>query len=254
MKTSSNQIILLILLTVVCVSCSTSPKGEYPSAKIDRPYNLPVDVAKVTVGYGHTKVSTEDESDNLGSSEDYSKNSLQAGFEDGVWKNVSWLYPIGIRWTAFQNDSHTFGVSGVTLLLASSISLDYWYRMSESFSLRPFYKNQRMDTFIIDSSRDTMGLELIYQVNEKFSVSPIYEVGRYSSDSELFETLFEDIDESDIDADFYSDGVVRSVTLELLYNINERWDIFLLGTQDKVIYEDYTLVTSNTSLNFNYFY
>ncbi|MBD63710.1 MAG: hypothetical protein CME62_00760 [Halobacteriovoraceae bacterium] len=241
-----------ILLTLTAISCASQPKGEYSESKIERPYNLPYDVAKFSFGAEYSIDKVSEPIEELGDAD-----TLESGYpfitaENGWLDRFSWIFPLGFRWNILKTDTQDFGISAYTSFFITHFSIDYWYEFHWLMSFRPYYRSKQVKAVLFESSRDALGIELVYQFTKKFAFSPRYELGRYSVDSNFIEQVFEE--NFEVRPELYNDGLLSSYGLEVLYSISDAWDVVLLGEQDLVQFSDYDLRTTKLSLTFSFFY
>lgn len=215
------KILVLCASVLGLISCSSVPKGEYSRSEIDRPYALPDDVASFSFGSAATVYHTDDEDvESEDQEEGYSSTLL--GFEQGISNNVSWIYPLGLKWNIHSKDKHTFGLSFYTLILYTTTSLDYWYRINEKFSLRPYFRTKSFNFFFVEEDLQGPGVDLVFQATEKFAMTFGYSAGTFSGSSDFLDILLTGSNEESVTK---VDGTFSVVSLKLLYSIHERWDL-----------------------------
>jgi hypothetical protein len=249
------QSILLALTLISVIGCSSTPKGEYSKSKIERPYALPDDIATTEFGYNFETLSSSNVDGETASSDadEQSYSIPYFAFEQGIAENVSWIYPIGIRWGILKNDKHTAGISVASVIFVTTTSLDYWYRISEKFSIRPFFRTLKIDIFILEEDRQGPGLELVYQATEALAISLTADQGTYSGGSDLVDAIFDDISGSD-DSDSSVDGTYSGFSVAAQYALNDKWDLNISVGSVKTQTDDFTIGSSNGKLGFKYIY
>ncbi len=246
----------LFLCGFIFMGCSSStPKGQYSKSKVERPYALPDDVA--TFAFGQSTVITKSSELDIVLDEDDSAEAAFSipyfRFEQGISKNASWLYPLGFKWAIFENETSMFGVSAASVIFYSTLSVDYWHKISEKISLRPYFRTRNISFFIINEQRQGPGLDILYQATEKFALSIGGGAGTYSANSDFIDAIVNDINDDD-ESDTRVDGTYTGFNLTALYSITDSWDFnFEVGSStDKV--EDFTLETTNMDIGFTYIY
>lgn len=245
-----------ILLLLLFISCSTTPKSEYSRTKIDRPYALPDSIASVEAGYLVSKtkvseVSDVDVPDFVGI--DFVQQLPILRFEQGIGSSVNWIYPLGVRWSAYDDQKHMLGLSVASLLFYTTTRLDYWYRISEKFSFRPHYINESLILIIINQAWDLTGGELVYQHNEKLAFTFGVDVGAFTGTSPLIDEILEDITEEDQD-DVRLEGDVTRFNLGLQYSLTANWDLNTIATLEKIVFDEFETSETQLDLSFTYFY
>lgn len=247
---------LVFVSLFTLISCSSTPKGEYSRSHIDRPYALPDDVASFAFGVASIRTETTDVTNDALSDvdDDVEEGSLPLlGWENGISDNASWIYPLGFRWGIYENEKHTVGVSFATFLFATFYSIDYWYRLNDKFSLRPFFKNEQITTFIYNDRRDLYGLELVYQAQKHLALMLKYSQGTYEGYSPFIDAIVEDISGTEQD-DTKVEGDVNRMSLGGIYSFAENWDFRFSAYREAIELDDFTNNISALDLRFVYFY
>lgn len=245
---------LLPLMFLIIFSCSSTPKGEYSQSKIERPYALPDDIASFEVGYSVRASKAVDFSeDDKVEDENQAASFPLIGFEQGISKSVSWIYPIGLKWNIYNNDKHTFGTTASSLFFYSSLSLDYWYRLTENLSIRPYFKNEKVSLILINEARDVFGAEALYQLTSKLSLSLNYDKGAYRAASPFLDAIMEDISGREKE-NVRIHGLVSRVGLNAQYSFSENWDFLSTFAIEQIEFDDFTNQASKLNLSFVYFY
>ena len=60
-----NRIFLVFFFALMTIACNTAPKGEYSRSKIARPYAMPDDVARSSLGFNYSRFELEDDLNTL---------------------------------------------------------------------------------------------------------------------------------------------------------------------------------------------
>lgn len=230
----------------------TRPMGEYPRSHIDRPYTLPENVVKGSFGAQTSNLKLKKASDsvtNVQETDSYISPSfaLDARIND----NLTWVYPIGLRWRIYHDETHNIGVAGGTLLLYNYIGFDYWYRLSPRWSLRPSATGRHLNLIFIEESQTSVNLDVVFQATENWSLSLIGSAGDYSTKSELIERIVTGITNDDFSTEVK--GEFYSVGISTLYSLSPEWDVTA-----SLSYKQYDLTYEFTgiegSLGFNMFW
>lgn len=246
------SVLMVSLISILGISCSSVPKGEYSRTKIERPYSLPDDVAKTSIGA--TTVATEitEADDEVANDDETSGGSTPTLlFENGISKNVSWIYPLGLKWGIYSDESHTVGFSFASLFIITTYSFDYWFKLSEKISLRPYTRYSLIDIFFIRDERRYNGAEVLYQLNEKLALNTFYHIGTYSGKSEFIEAVVTGLTGSD-DIDTEVTGTIAGGGFGVHYSISDKWD-FDSSIQFETLEVD-SFTTSSTQLKFDFGY
>ncbi len=242
----------IVLSSIILVSCSTNPKGEYSRTKIERPYSLPHDVASAEIGVRSVSVETSEiENDVEDESETYSSTLME--FEDGINSSVSWVYPIGLRAKFYSDEKHTFGASGVTFFIYTQYQVDYWYRVNQKVSLRPSFTNEQIDFLFYNEKKQLTGLEMLYQVNNHLALSLYGGAGTYESNSDLFDKIIEDITGEEQE-DTEVSGDIKRLSLGAVYSFSELWDGKLKYIRDMIEVDEFKVDSNILDLSFVYYY
>lgn len=219
------KVALAASLAFFLSACEIAPKGELTRTEIDRPYTLPDDVAKISgaVSSQSTRLENPDDSYNH-TSESTTNTTPGILFENSINDDFGWIFPLGFRWRIFHDERNSFGISAFTLILFNALSVDYWFRISDQFSLRPYYRAASMDWIFVQERRNYFGAELLYQATDHWAFSGYGHGGRYSVKSELVDIIvrgFSNNDDftSEVSGDFWGAG------LSTVYSADERWDI-----------------------------
>ena len=232
--------------------CSITPKGNYSNSLIDRPYALPDDIATVTFGGRYEREELKDASDSAtGKKEEDEVVLPRLYFEHGIGKSFSWIYPIGLKWGIYQNDKHLLGVSLLTYLVHDYYSVDYWYRVGESFSIRPYHRGERFQLLLVNRSHRFSGAEFLYQANDKLSLGLYGHMGNYTASSPMFEAIVKGITNSDdpstkVTSDFKEAG------FRLMYSMSESWDINAALGMASYDFDDFETTSIRTNFSLSY--
>tara|TARA_B100001971_G_C18268046_1_gene596754 strand:- start:202774 stop:203529 length:756 start_codon:yes stop_codon:yes gene_type:complete len=250
------KILYLVSILFLFIACSSTPKGDYSRSHIDRPYALPDDVASVEFGASgyHTQVTEVDDISTSSldvSSTDYAMPLLR--FEQGINENVSWLYPLGVKWGVLRSREHNLGISFATLFLYTQYRIDYWYRLSEKVSLRPYFSSDQMDLLIFNTREDVIGLDILYQYTSNLALSLNLGSGKYEGYSPFFDQVLEDISGEEED-DIKVEGDIIKYGLGLIYSFHERWDLRTSLAQEIIDYSDFSTKRTELDLSLVYFY
>lgn len=230
------------------ISCSSTPKGEYSRSVIDRPYALPDDVATTTFSSTSINSKLKDSADSVsGESEELNQSLPSITFENGIGTDVSWIYPIGVKWGIYNNEKHTFGFSFATVFLLTTYSLDYWYRISDSLSLRPYYRGYNLDFIIVEEERRFTGADLIFQATSNFAITGGFNTGTYKGKSELFDLIVNG-DTTGDDLDVETEGTFTTLSLGLTYSLSDYWDLFASFAREDLKVEDFETETTSGTL------
>jgi hypothetical protein len=236
---------ILIILLFTGAACNTLPKGEYSRSFIERPYSLPDDVATVSFGANSTTYKVEEkQGNNTFNSEDDENALIFANFENGINNNLSWIYPLGLRWTLLNQNDHTIGISAMTFFIFNFLKIDYWYRLSSDISIRPFFQVTRFNYLYFREKKELLGIDLVWQVHQNFSITFKGFGGEYSGSSGILEDILNDIFGSSTSTEVT--GEIKGGGLGFLYSINDRFD-FVIDAQYSRI-EDNAVNSSNYSL------
>lgn len=242
------------LLCLSALSCTIAPKGNYSRTHIDRPYTLNEDVAKVSFGVQSTSVDLVNANDSAtGQTESDNYSSPLLLFENGVSDNFTWIFPIGLRWRIYNDEKNSLGISGMTGIFWTILSFDYWLRLSERFSLRPYARYLGYDFIFVEEERQFQGLEVLYQLNKYWSFSFYGHKGEYRGQSDLIDIIVNGLAGTD---DFTSEvtGEYRGVGLKSLYSLNDRWDVFIDVLRERYYFDDFDLDGTAMDLGFNYYW
>jgi len=239
--------LLSVLVSLIFISCSTTPKGDYSRTKIERPYSLPDDVAQTSFGISTISEKITDADESIEEDDYDSYGSFLLYFENGIGEDVSWVFPLGIKYSAYSDEKHTVGLTAFTLFLYNYASLDYWYRVNKEISLRPYYRHTSFDIGFTEDKRNFYGLEFLYQTTSNLALGLDFSSGKYTTSSDLLEGFF-GLSASEVSGNFTRLGLIG------LYSLSEKWDIeWKLYTQDQQA-DNADLETSTAELQFNYFY
>ncbi len=251
---SSKKLNLLITLIffVLFSGCAVAPRGNYYNSKIERPYALPDDIAITSFEIKGYRDSFNDSSKSAtGRKEKEQKLIPKIRFENGISQNVSWIYPLGLRWGLYQGETHTFGLKAFTLLLISDYSFDYWYRLNSSVSIRPYYRGKSLDLFFVKESRNFTGVEFLYQATNNLAISIYGNSGNYKTSSPLIEAILNGATGSD---DFSTElsGTFKQIGFNGFYSINEQWDFYTIASAANYKLKDFEIknITANFGLNY----
>lgn len=248
--------ILSFVGSLLLISCSSTPKGEYSRSFIDRPYALPDDVASVEFGAVARNSETIDISSNSSVDDENEMTSTTTPtliFEQGISNSVSWIYPLGLKWGIFNNENHTLGAKLASFLIYTTYSFDYWYRVSNKFSVRPHFTSEQLTTFFVNDRRNMTGLDLIYQANNSLALITSIQGGSYEGYSPFLDAVIEDItgeDEEDIEVN----GDLVRYGIGAIYSLSESWDVRGDLMVESIEFDDFTSRTSILDLSFVYFY
>lgn len=246
--------LLIFLVLILSCACSIAPRGEYSRSEVNRPYSAPDDIAIFQASYLIQTYTI----DNLvvdtitQNSDTYTLNMINLGLEHGISDNVSWVYPLGLKYTISENEKHSFGFSFNTLFIITNASLDYWYRLNDSWSIRPFIRTRDIDAYIIIERKKSIGSSFVYQFNDEFSLTPSLEYGSYELGSDLVEDLFSELSDDDLNAT--SKGTFRNIELNLLYSISKWIDLTGSLSNERISLDDYDLVINSAQLGINLIY
>ncbi len=244
--------IFIVLSSIILVSCSTNPKGEYSRTEIDRPYSLPHDVASAEIGVRSVSVETSEAKNDVDDENDAYSSTLM-GFEDGINNSVSWIYPIGLRAKFYSDEKHTFGASGVTFFVYTQYQVDYWYRINKKISLRPSFTNEQIDFIFFNEKKQLTGLELLYQVNGHFALTLYGGTGTYESNSSLFDDIIEDITGEEQE-DTEVSGNINRISAGAIYSFSELWDGKIKYIKDMIEVDEFKVDSHILDLSFVYYY
>jgi len=240
---------LAILFSFILIGCSSTPKGEYSRSKIDRPYSLPDDVARSSFGlYAESIEVTKSDSLTEDEDDDDAYGSYLLSFETGIGEDASWIFPLGLRYTAYNDEKHTVGLTAYTLIVFNYASLDYWYRINDKVSLRPYYRNTNLNFLIVEDDRKFFGTEILFQTTQNLALGLDLSKGSFTTKSDFLDDLF-DTKNNETSGDFFRLG------LNGLYSLSEKWDIeWSIYTQNQEADNDTEIKSGGTEFLFNYFY
>lgn len=219
--------LFLVFIFLALAACSTPGQKmpEYPQRWIDRPYTLPANLMKFSaqVGFQRQAVSSKEYSI-TGKAEAVNYTIPILDYEAGINDDVTYSALLGLKWRIYSDEKHSVGINAWTLLLWSTLSVDYWYRVSESVSLRPYYRASHLNLFVIETTTSIPGLEVLFQVTDNWGLSTYYQRGRYKTRSEFVELIVNGITKSN---DFNTEltGTVSEFGLATVYSLNPHWDL-----------------------------
>jgi hypothetical protein len=244
----------ILLMSTLFVACSSTPKGSYSRSHIDRPYALPDDVASFEFGAVTRAFETKDVSNESTVDDDtYGSSTPTLIFEHGISDNVSWIYPLGVKWNIFNNEKHTFGVKLASFIIYNTYSIDYWYRLSKNISLRPYFLNEQLTTFFYNERKDLYGIETLYQLNSNLALNFSYGIGTFEGYSPFLDAIVEDITGSEQE-DFVLEGSLVRFKLGSIYSISELWDVRGSLAFETIKLDEFTNDISTFDLSFVYLY
>jgi hypothetical protein len=231
-----------------------APRGEYSRSEIKRPYAAPDDIAVFRTSYIIQTYTI----DNLvvdtitQNSDTYTLNLINLGLEHGISDNASWIYPLGFKYTFFENEKHSFGFNINTLFFVTNFNLDYWYAVNDNWSIRPFIRTRDIDAYVIIERKKSIGTAFVYQHSDNFSLTPKIEYGSYELGSKLVEDVFTELSDDDLDAT--SKGTFRNIELALLYSLSKWLDLKGSLGNERIDLDDYDLVINSAELGINIIY
>ena len=244
-----------ISLTLICLfsGCAITPKGDYHKSKIERPYALPDDIAITSYGMEYDIDSMNNAEKSATKKQEKDRNFLpRLIFEHGIGKNVNWIYPLGIRWGIYQGERHTLGLKAHvhTVFFLSEYSFDYWYKLSPSISIRPYYRRKSSHIIFIDKSSNFAGVEILYQTTEKLALSIYGHAGNHKVRSRFIELIVYGFSGKHLSSEF--SGTFKRIGLGNLYSINDKWDIYAKASMANYKLEDYKIKNIAAHLGLNY--
>lgn len=255
----SNRVrFLFFILSFVLffTSCSSTPKGSYSRSHIDRPYAMPDDVASIELGASAYQSSVKDvtgvSSLVADTTQFYGLPILK--FEHGISSNLSWIYPLGLRWGVFDKNEHNLGFSFFSLLLYNEYSLDYWYRFNHKISLRPYFKSEQTNILFYEQRTDIYGANILYQKTENLALSFGVGVGTFFGRSQFFETIIDEILQSQSSLDSSVSGDVLRLSVQIIYSLSDRWDFRSEIFSETIAMPLFNVSTQRLSTSFVYFY
>lgn len=213
-------------MLIGATACTIAPKADYTRTHVDRPYTLPSDVAKVTFGAQHNSRKAEETIS--GVTADNSKELVTPlwELENGVVDSFTWIFPLGFKLRFYSDNFHSLGVSAYSLYVQNAFSVDYWLRLHENVSLRPFYRGEYTPALYFEEERSYYGGDLLFQLNDYWSWTFTGHYGKYSGHSKFFEVLLKDLipgfdKESVVSGNYWSAGA------STLISLSEYWDLFM---------------------------
>lgn len=252
--TNLKRLSFLFFSLLLLSACSVAPKGEYSRTEIDRPYSLNEDVAKVSFGMQAWNISLDDASDSAtGEKESDGRAAAFLSFENGITDNFTALYfPFGFRYQIWRNEKHTFGISAATLIMVGALSVDYWYRINSTLSIRPYFRSTYFNFIFVEEYRQFAGAQLLFQADKYLSFGFFGHTGNYKAKSELIDAIVRGISNSD-DFTTESSGKFWSAGVSSNYSLGDSWDIAAQVGISKFDL-NYTLTSVEGQLGFNYYW
>lgn len=244
----------LFPLIFLMLGCTVAPKGEYPRAKISRPYALPDDVGRTYFGaLTQTEALIDPEDSATGEAESENQVFPALAIEHGISDSVSWSYPVGLKWGIYEGRRHTFGLSAETLLFFNSYSLDYWYRISPRYSIRPYIRGRSVNYLFVAESFGYSGLELVYQATDRTAVGLFGHSGSFTSSSELIEAIVTGYTGDD-DYDTEVQGTMYAFGANFHHSFSDRWDFKATGLYQQRSTDEFAIRGASLQFGFGYFW
>ncbi|MCT4642738.1 MAG: hypothetical protein N4A33_10635 [Bacteriovoracaceae bacterium] len=250
--------ILFLISSLIFISCSSTPKGEYSRSFIERPYALPDDIASAKLGVRVQDLSSSDITSTAISTfnEDEEQTVVSMpiiGFEHGISDSVNWIYPLGLRWNIYNNEKHTFGASLASLILYTTYSFDYWYRINDKLSLRPYFLSEQIHAIFFEDRRDFFGLNFVYQASKKVALKLNYAKGEYEGSSKFFDAIIDSITGNN-ESDISITGDISRIGVSTVYSFSNSFDLNLGLMHSTLKADDFSVKTIRSDLSITYFY
>lgn len=247
---------IVILFAMLAFGCASNPKGEYSRSHIDRPYALPDDVASATVGLSASSIKLKEENVDAFTEIENSQASYVTpviAFEQGIGDVASWIYPLGLKWEVWGSEKHTLGLSAATLIFYSTYSFNYWYRISDKVSLRPYFRSEQTNLIIFDYRQDLYGLDVIYQVTDTIAMKFNYGKGTFEGSSDVFDEALSDIEGSEVE-DASVKGDVTEYGIGGIFSLSEYIDLRSSLYFEKMELDTFSSEVTSLDFNFVFFY
>ncbi len=210
-------VFLLLLMIFLQIGCANVHKLEekYPLAEISRPYTLLYGLKS----WNTIAIPVEN---NLVANPLIWETPLTESF------SVMWVpLPLGLKLQLMNTESHRLGVSAMYLLLGVTTSVDYRYRLADSWAFELSHNYLDVDTLIFRIKMSTVSAGPLYQITDRMAVKPYLSTFSGSVSAGLITQVLIDSIFGDVRSNTSTTFSGTGAGLDLFYSFNYQWNMKL---------------------------